>query len=86
MRMFTHTKNASAEYPNVIIRSPDTDVFAIALNSSLSIHLHLYFEMGTKDKRQIISVSRVRENLGDLWSAVLIGFNSFTGNSLKFAA
>ena len=87
-RMLAHAKNASAEYPNIIIRSPNTDVFAIALNASLSIHYsHLYFERtGTKDKRRIISVSRVRENLGALWSATFIGFHLFTGNSLKFAA
>ena len=85
-RMLAHAKNASAEYPNIIIRSPDKDVFAIALNASLSIHSHLYFETGTKDKRRIISVSSVRENLGDLWRAALIGFHSFTGNCLKFAA
>ena len=47
-RMLAHAKNASSEYPNIIIRSPDTDVFAIALSASLSIHSHLYFEMGTK--------------------------------------
>ena len=70
--MLAHAKNASAEYPNIIIRSPDTDVFAIALNASSSIHSHLYLETGTKDKRRIISVSKVRENLRDLWSAALI--------------
>ena len=77
--MLVHAKNASAEYPNIVIRSPGTDVFTVALNASLSICSHVYFETGTKDNRRIISVSRVRENLGDLWSAALIGFHSFTG-------
>ena len=87
-RMLAHAKSVSAEYSSIIIKSPDTDVFIIALNASLSIRADLYFETGTKDKRRIISISKVKENLGDLWSAALIGFHSLTGNTfnLKFAA
>ena len=83
-RMLAHAKSASAEYSSIIIKSPDTDVFIIALNASLSIRADLYFETGTKDKRRIISISKVKENLGDLWSAALIGFHSFTGNTFNF--
>lgn len=83
-RMLAHAKSASAEYSSINIKSPDTDVFIIALNASLSIRADLYFETGTKDKRRIISISKVKENLGDLWSAALIGFHSFTGNTFNF--
>ena len=81
--MLAHAKKASAGYPNIIIKSLDTDGFTIALNASLSIRADLYFNTGTKDKRRIISISKVRENLGDLWSAALIGFHSFTGIKTK---
>ena len=63
-RMLAHAKNASAEYPNIIIRSFDTDVFAIALNASLSIHSHLYFETGQKIKGgeyQLVGLERTWE-------------------------
>ena len=33
-RMLCHAFHASTNYPNVIIKSPDTDVFFIALNAS----------------------------------------------------
>ena len=83
-RMLAHAKSASAGYSSITIKSPDTDVFIIALNASLSIRADLYFETGRKDKRRIISISKVKENLGDLWSAALIGFHSFTGNTFNF--
>jgi hypothetical protein len=83
-RMPAHAKSASAGYSSIIINSPDTDVFIIALNASLSIRADLYFETGTKDQRRIISISKVKENIGDLWSAALIGFHSFTGNTFNF--
>jgi hypothetical protein len=65
--------------PNVIIRSPDTDVFFIALNASSSISAQLFFETGNQNKRRIIAIEKVKQHLGSQLSIALLGFHSFTG-------
>ena len=74
-----HAKNASLAYPNVIIRSPETDVFFIALNASSSISAQLFFETGNQNRRRIIAIEKMKQHLGSQLSAALLGFHSFTG-------
>lgn len=74
-----HAKNASLMYPNVIINSPDTDVFLIALNASSNINAQMFFETGNQNKRRIISLEKVKQHVGAQWCAAFIGFHSFTG-------
>jgi hypothetical protein len=47
-------------YPNVIIKSPDTDVFFIALNACSNISAQILFETGNQNKRRIISLEKVK--------------------------
>ena len=51
-RMVCHAKNASFNYPNVIIKSPDTDVFLIALNACSNITAQLFFETGNQPTKE----------------------------------
>ena len=48
--MLCHALHASTNYPNVIIKSPDTDVFLIALNASSIIPSNMYFETGNQNQ------------------------------------
>ena len=41
--MIAHARHASLSYSNVIIKSPDTDVFFIALNATNDIFANLFF-------------------------------------------
>ena len=66
-------------YPNVIIKSPDTDVFLIALNASSNIRAQIFFETGNQNKRRIISLEKVKQHVGAQWCSAFIGFHSFTG-------
>ena len=45
-RMIAHARHASLSYSNVIVKSPDTDVFFIALNATNDIFANLFFETG----------------------------------------
>jgi hypothetical protein len=78
-RMIAHAKQASLTHPNVIIKSPDTDVFFIALNGSLTTFADVFFETGTQSKRRIISLSKVKQHFGRQWCSAFIGFHAFTG-------
>lgn len=78
-RMIAHTRHASQYFPNVVIKSPDTDVFFIALNACLDIDADVFFETGIGNGRRIISLSNIRNNLGDQWCSSLLGLHAFTG-------
>ena len=49
-RILLHSKHASLECENVIIHSPDTDVFFIAVAKSNDIPANLFFQTGKKIK------------------------------------
>ena len=86
---FFHVNHASSSFEKVIINSPDTDVFIIALSTSRIINANLYMLAGTKNKRRIVNVSDVKEKrceeslpetcTGEKFLDSLIGFHCFTG-------
>ena len=56
---------------NIIINSPDTDVFIISLMVSEKINANINFKTGNKNKKIIISVKMVKESLKDIYDAVV---------------
>ena len=79
-RMIAHARHASLSYSNVIVKSPDTDVFFIALNATNDIFANLFFETGKGNSRRIISLNKIKQHIGEQWCSSLIGFHAFTGN------
>ena len=80
-RLILHASNAAQTHSNVIIRSPDTDVFFVALNASLVIHCEIFFLTGTQNKTRIISLGRLKHELGSTFCAGLLGLHAVTGSS-----
>ena len=62
-RIFLHCKHASARFREVIIHTPDTDVFVLALGFARSLNCELFIKTGVKDKNRIISISRIIDKL-----------------------
>ena len=56
-RIFQHCKHASARFREVIIHTPDTDVFVLALRFARSLSCELFIKNGVKDKNRIILIS-----------------------------
>ena len=79
-RMLVHANHASQFYRNIIIKSPDTDVFAIALNVCSESSADMFFETGVGTTQRIISLSKIRDSLGYQWCRSLIGLHAFTGS------
>ena len=79
-RLLLHSKYAATRSENVVIKSPDTDVFiiAIALCTDVSDESNIYFETGQKVKR-IIHVNKVAEKLGPHNASALLGLHAFMG-------
>ena len=88
-RLLLHVENASQDYLNIVINSPDTDVFILALSKCLSIDAHLNFLTVVKDKRKIIDIEAVADKAYqsiDLESCeksmlldTLVAYHCFTG-------
>ena len=78
-RMLLHASHAT-RYNNVLVRSPDTDVFVLLLHFSLTIPAKLYFLTGVKDRTRILDMEYIAQQLGEEKCKALIGFHSFTGN------
>ena len=88
-RLLLHAKHASQTYENIVISTPDTDVFMIALAKSLDINAELYILTGTKNARRIINITAVAENINHSFNKTscdksvflnaLLGFHCFTG-------
>ena len=88
-RMFLHAKYASSTFDKILISSPDTDVFVIALAKSIEINASLFMLTGVKSKRRIIDINAIADDLyedsipltcsKELFLNSLIGLHCFTG-------
>ena len=78
-RLILHASHAAQMHTKVVIRSPDTDVFFIALNASLAIPSQLFFLTGIGNSKRIISMDAVKNELGQILCKALIGLHAFTG-------
>ena len=51
-------------YATVRIRSPDTDVFFIALHYALTLDIKILFDTGSGNRRRLLNVSELASELG----------------------
>ena len=81
-RLLLHAKHASINYNDIVIRSPDTDVFILMLGQKSSIDANLYLDTGAGNYRRVIDINKIQESVGTTVSSALIGFHPFTGISI----
>ena len=62
-RMILHVKHISLSVPNVVIRTPRTDVFVIALAASTELPTNLFIPTVSKGQARIISIEKVKQLL-----------------------
>ena len=77
--MLLHAKHASMSYESVIVKSPDTDVFALLVSIGNDIPCHLYFDTGTQSNRRILDIDEISSQLGIDVCRALPGFHAFSG-------
>uniref|UniRef100_UPI00358FFA87 uncharacterized protein n=1 Tax=Myxine glutinosa TaxID=7769 RepID=UPI00358FFA87 len=78
-RMYLHAACAARTYADVIIVSPDTDVFIIGIALQSIVPTHMYFHTGRGVNSRTIDLQSVRDSIGDDVSQALIGLHCFTG-------
>ena len=73
-------------FENVVIRSPDSDIFFILLHFSNQFPtLTIYFDTGCGKHRQIINISDTATNFGQNYCTALLGMHIFTGEDCTSA-
>ena len=80
IRMFLHDQYALHHLQgNILINSPDTNVFIISLMVSEKINANINFKTDNKNKKRIIDVNKIKESLKDKYDAVVsVGLKCFT--------
>ena len=83
-----HVKHASSDYTDIVIATPDTDVFIIALAKQAVIDVRLFILTGINEKRRFIDLHAVGDVFikfnrtdctKDKFLNALLGFHCFTG-------
>lgn len=72
-------------YERVIVRSPDSDVFFILLSFAHKFNLRILFDTGSGDKRRLLDISQLANELGDDYCQCLLGIYVFTGEDANCA-
>ena len=73
------TSSTSVLNRNIVIQSPDTDVFIIAISLGHLIEGNLLFHTERGDLQRTIDIQAIQLHLGIPVSEALIGLHTFTG-------
>ena len=85
--MLLHAKHASSDYTDIVIATPYTDVFIIALAKQAEIDARLFILTGISEKRHFIDLHAIGEDIFIKFNRtdctkdknVLLGFHCFIG-------
>ncbi|PIK43779.1 hypothetical protein BSL78_19343 [Apostichopus japonicus] len=78
-RLLLHAAHAAQTVPVVVIRSPDTDVAVLAVTFKKQISADVYFDTGVKNRRRLVNINQLSDQLGEKKSSALLGLHAFTG-------
>ncbi|XP_065661751.1 uncharacterized protein LOC136084780 [Hydra vulgaris] len=78
-RLMAHCYHAASSHQNIVIWSPDTDVFVIALHAIKHFTVNVLFATGNQNNKRIINVRKVADHWGRSFVNAVVGFHSFTG-------
>ena len=67
-------------FKNVVVRSPDSDLFFILLNYTHDLTgITVYFETGKKNKKRLINITELGTHYTSEYCKALLGLHAFTG-------
>ena len=67
-------------FKNVVVRSPDSDLFFILLNYIHDLTgITVYFETGKKNKKRLINITELGTHYTSEYCKALLGLHAFTG-------
>ena len=75
----------SSGFKDVVVRTPDTDIFVILLHYASSINLHIHLDTGTGKNRRLIDITQLARSLGNDQATTIMGLYMFTGDDCNSA-
>lgn len=80
-RIILHCLHIAHMQPNsdIVVRSPDTDVFILLLHYNEMITSKVYFDTGTGDKRRLLNVDAIINCHGEDLPKYIVGLHAMTG-------
>ena len=69
-------------YKSAVVRTPDTDIFAILLFYASSIALTIFIDIGTGKHRRIVNITQMAESMGVENCKMVLGLYVFTGEDV----
>ena len=72
------------DYNQVVIRSPDSDIFHIFLHHAHQLGIRVMFDTGTGDKRRMLFVTELAGELCAKYCDCILGLYVFTGEDTNF--
>ena len=78
-----HSLNADAEENenmDIIVRSPDTDVFLLLISVCQKFKHPLYFDTGVSNKRRMIHIQTLCDKMAKDIPEIILSFHAFTGS------
>ena len=82
--LMLHAKYASDDdFFFVVVKSPDTNVFLLRVAMEQNLSADLYFITGNQNQSRMISLKKVRGDVGREMCNLMIGFHAFTGSETK---
>ena len=81
-RLLLHAHHAARVHDQIIIKSPDTDVFLLCVALQTTIGKKLFFLTGTGNNIRCIHIKPIADELGQVICQCLLGFHAFSGVNL----
>ena len=79
-RVVLYARYAAREgYKSVRVKSPDSDVFFILLHHSPTISCSVLFDTGIGNNKQLLNISRLASELGEMKCSALLSVHALTG-------
>jgi hypothetical protein len=79
-RLLLHAYHASQkDYPAIVIKSCDTDVFVLALYYASELDVQLYLHTGNRQRTRYVDLTQIATRLGEAICDALPGLHALTG-------
>lgn len=84
-RLLLHSRHAARTHREILIKSPDTDVFVLCTAMQKTIGKKLYLMTGTGNRFRLIDICAISDALGEEMCLCLPGFHAFTGKRFVYS-
>lgn len=75
----------SSGFKDVVVRTPDTDIFVILLHYASTLKINIHLDTGTGKNRRLIDITSLAKSLGSDHATAILGLYMYTGDDCNSA-